>query len=57
MSKSKYNVVNPDDVIKKYGADCFRMFECSSPAHQSKPWDDKGISGVSSFLRASGDFI
>jgi leucyl-tRNA synthetase len=52
MSKSKYNVVNPDDVIEKYGADCFRMFEMFlGPLDQSKPWDDKGISGVSSFLR------
>lgn len=52
MSKSKYNVVNPDDVIAQYGADCFRMFEMFlGPIEQSKPWDDKGISGVSSFLR------
>lgn len=52
MSKSKYNVVNPDDVIAKYGADCFRMFEMFlGPLEQSKPWDDKGISGVYNFLR------
>jgi leucyl-tRNA synthetase len=52
MSKSKYNVVNPDDVIEKYGADCFRMFEMFlGPIEQSKPWDDKGISGVSNFLK------
>jgi leucyl-tRNA synthetase len=52
MSKSKYNVVNPDDVIAKYGADCLRMFEMFlGPLEQSKPWDDKGISGVSNFLR------
>ncbi len=52
MSKSKYNVVNPDDVIGKYGADCFRMFEMFlGPLEQSKPWDDKGISGVYNFLR------
>jgi leucyl-tRNA synthetase len=52
MSKSKYNVVNPDDVIEKYGADCFRMFEMFlGPLEQSKPWDDKGISGVYNFLR------
>lgn len=52
MSKSKYNVVNPDDVIAKYGADCFRMFEMFlGPIEQSKPWDDKGISGVSNFLK------
>lgn len=52
MSKSKKNVVNPDDVIEKYGADCFRMFEMFlGPIEQSKPWDDKGISGVYNFLR------
>ena len=52
MSKSKRNVVNPDDVIEKHGADCFRMFEMFlGPIEQSKPWDDKGISGVSNFLR------
>lgn len=52
MSKSKYNVINPDDVIEKYGADCFRMFEMFlGPIEQSKPWDDKGISGVYNFLR------
>ncbi len=52
MSKSKYNVVNPDDVIAKHGADCFRMFEMFlGPIEQSKPWDDKGISGVSNFLK------
>ena len=52
MSKSKYNVVNPDDVIGKFGADCFRMFEMFlGPIEQSKPWDDKGISGVYNFLR------
>lgn len=52
MSKSKYNVVNPDDVIDKYGADCFRMFEMFlGPIEQSKPWDDKGISGTYNFLR------
>lgn len=52
MSKSKYNVVNPDDVIERFGADCFRMFEMFlGPIEQSKPWDDKGINGVSNFLR------
>ncbi len=52
MSKSKYNVVNPDDVIEKYGADCFRMFEMFlGPLDQSKPWDDQGIDGVAKFLR------
>ena len=52
MSKSKYNVVNPDDVIEKYGADCFRMFEMFlGPLDQSKPWDQQGIDGVSKFIR------
>lgn len=52
MSKSKFNIVNPDDVIEKYGADCFRMYEMFlGPIEQSKPWDTKGIDGVSKFLR------
>lgn len=52
MSKSKYNVVNPDEIIGRYGADCFRMYEMFlGPLQQSKPWDTKGIDGVSKFLR------
>lgn len=52
MSKSKYNVVNPDDMVDQYGADCFRMYEMFlGPIEASKPWDTKGISGVSNFLR------
>lgn len=52
MSKSKFNVVNPDDVVEKYGADCFRMYEMFlGPIEQSKPWDTNGIEGVSKFLR------
>ncbi|RMF25013.1 MAG: leucine--tRNA ligase [Bacteroidetes bacterium] len=52
MSKSKFNVINPDDVVEQYGADCFRMFEMFlGPIEQSKPWDTKGIEGVSKFLR------
>jgi leucyl-tRNA synthetase len=52
MSKSKYNVINPDDVVKIYGADCFRMYEMFlGPIEQSKPWDTKGIDGVSKFLK------
>lgn len=52
MSKSKYNVVNPDDVIEKYGADAFRMFEMFlGPLDQSKPWDQQGIDGVGKFIR------
>lgn len=51
MSKSKYNVVNPDDVIDQYGADAFRMYEMFlGPIEQSKPWDTNGIDGVSKFL-------
>ena len=52
MSKSKYNVVNPDHVIERYGADTFRMYEMFlGPIEQSKPWDTKGINGVANFLR------
>lgn len=52
MSKRYYNVVNPDDVVAQYGADCFRMYEMFlGPIEQSKPWDTKGIDGVSKFLR------
>jgi leucyl-tRNA synthetase len=52
MSKSKYNVINPDDVVENYGADCFRMYEMFlGPVEQAKPWDTKGIDGVSKFLR------
>ena len=52
MSKSKYNVVNPDDVIEKYGADCLRMYEMFlGPLEMSKPWSTSSISGVSRFLR------
>ncbi len=52
MSKSFYNVVNPDDIIKDYGADTLRMYEMFlGPLEQSKPWDTNGIDGVSKFLR------
>jgi leucyl-tRNA synthetase len=52
MSKSKYNTVNPDDLVAKYGADTFRMYEMFlGPVEQSKPWDTKGIEGVHRFLR------
>lgn len=52
MSKSKFNVVNPDDVVAEYGADCFRMFEMFlGPITDAKPWNTQGISGVSGFLR------
>lgn len=52
MSKSKYNVINPDDVVEKYGADCFRMYEMFlGPIDVAKPWNTSGIDGVSRFLR------
>lgn len=52
MSKRYHNVVNPDDMVKKYGADCFRMYEMFlGPIEQSKPWDTNGIEGVQKFLR------
>lgn len=52
MSKSKWNVVNPDEVIEKYGADCLRMYEMFlGPLEQSKPWNTNGIAGVSGFIR------
>lgn len=52
MSKSKFNTVNPNDVVEKYGADTFRMYEMFlGPVEQSKPWDTKGIEGVHRFLK------
>ena len=52
MSKSKFNVVNPDEICDKYGADTLRMYEMFlGPIEQSKPWDTRGISGVHSFLK------
>ena len=52
MSKSKYNVVNPDDMIAQYGADCFRMYEMFlGPITDAKPWSTGGITGVAGFLR------
>jgi leucyl-tRNA synthetase len=52
MSKSMYNVVNPDEIIEKYGADTLRMYEMFlGPLEQSKPWDTNGIDGVHKFLR------
>lgn len=52
MSKSKYNVVNPDEVVERYGADTLRMYEMFlGPLEQSKPWSTQGISGVHNFLR------
>ena len=52
MSKSKYNVVNPDDIIEKYGADTLRMYEMFlGPITEAKPWNTNGIEGVSKFLK------
>ena len=52
MSKRLYNTVNPNDLVKKYGADTYRMYEMFlGPVEQSKPWDAKGIEGVFRFLR------
>ncbi len=58
MSKSLKNVVNPDDVIKMYGADSLRLYEMFlGPLEATKPWDDKGIKGVFNFLARSWRFI
>ncbi|HCY72801.1 MAG TPA: leucine--tRNA ligase [Rikenellaceae bacterium] len=52
MSKSMYNVVNPDDICDTYGADTLRLYEMFlGPIEQSKPWDTKGIDGVHRFLK------
>ena len=58
MSKSKFNVINPDDVVEEYGADVFRLYEMFlGPIEASKPWDTKGITGVSKFLRRFWDLF
>lgn len=52
MSKSMFNVVNPDDIVERYGADTLRLYEMFlGPVEQSKPWDTNGIDGVNRFLR------
>ena len=52
MSKSMFNVVNPDDIVDKYGADTLRLYEMFlGPLEQSKPWDTNGIDGVHRFLK------
>ena len=52
MSKSKYNVQTPDELVEKFGADTLRMYEMFlGPLEQAKPWDTKGINGVHNFLR------
>ncbi|MBC7569947.1 MAG: class I tRNA ligase family protein, partial [Spirosoma sp.] len=52
MSKSKYNVVNPDDIVERYGADVLRLYEMFlGPLEQAKPWNTNGIDGVYRFIR------
>ena len=52
MSKSMFNVVNPDDIVDRYGADTLRLYEMFlGPLEQSKPWDTNGIDGINRFLR------
>jgi leucyl-tRNA synthetase len=52
MSKRYFNVLNPDDIVQKYGADTFRMYEMFlGPVEQDKPWDTKGIEGVHRFIK------
>jgi len=52
MSKSRYNVVNPDDVVREYGADTMRLYEMfMGPLDRDKPWVDEGVQGVNRFLR------
>ena len=52
MSKSMFNVVNPDDIVERYGADTLRLYEMFlGPLEQSKPWDTNGIDGVNRFIK------
>ncbi len=58
MSKSRGNVVNPDDVVAEYGADSLRLYEMfMGPLEATKPWDTAGVSGVARFLARSWRFI
>ena len=58
MSKSMYNVVNPDHIVEKYGADTLRLYEMFlGPINLSKPWDSNGIDGCSRFLRKLWNFF
>jgi leucyl-tRNA synthetase len=58
MSKSLKNVVNPDDVVSKYGADSLRLYEMfMGPLDVTKPWDEKGVKGVSGFLGRAFRFL
>ncbi len=57
MSKSMFNVVNPDDIVERYGADTLRLYEMFlGPVEQSKPWDTNGIDGVNRFLKKFWSF-
>ena len=57
MSKSMFNVVNPDDIVERYGADTLRLYEMFlGPLEQSKPWDTNGIDGVNRFLKNFGGY-
>ena len=52
MSKSMFNVVNPDVIVERYGADTLRLYEMFlGPVEASKPWDTNGIDGVNRFLK------
>jgi leucyl-tRNA synthetase len=58
MSKSLKNVVNPDDVTSKYGADSLRLYEMfMGPLDVTKPWDEKGVKGVFGFLGRAFRFL
>ncbi len=58
MSKSKYNVINPDDVIRKYGSDVFRMYLMFlGPVEQQKPWNTKGVEGIARFLNRINNIV
>ncbi|PJE59952.1 MAG: leucine--tRNA ligase [Candidatus Portnoybacteria bacterium CG10_big_fil_rev_8_21_14_0_10_44_7] len=58
MSKSKGNIINPDDVVKEYGADALRMYEMfMGPLEDAKPWNTKGIVGIRRFLEKMSNFI
>jgi leucyl-tRNA synthetase len=57
MSKSRGNVINPDDIIREFGADSMRVYEMfMGPLEVSKPWATAGLVGVSRFLEKSGPF-
>ena len=58
MSKSKFNVQNPDELVKEYGADSLRLYEMFlGPITQSKPWNKNGISGCYNFLKKYWNFL